>query len=133
MYNEFIEYIMPTLGTLLAGVISALGGFLIVYINKKKKALQESIDNDKAKKYIEMINTTIEDCVRATTQTYVDALKKQNAFTAEAQKEAFNMTVDNIVQILNDDCLNYLSTITQDVTDYIKNRVEAEVNIQKKY
>ncbi len=133
MYTNFMEYIMPTLGTALGAIITALCGYLIVYINKKKKALQESISNEKANKYLSMIAETIEDCVRSTNQTYVETLKKDNAFTPEAQQQAFNITIDNILKILNEDCLDYLTTITEDVNDYLRNRVEAEVNIQKKF
>lgn len=131
MYNEFIEYIMPTLGTLLAGVLSALGGFLIVYINKKKKALQESIDSDIADKYIEKIAITITDCVVATNQTYVEALKKEGAFTKEAQEQAFWKTYNNVITILGNDCIEYLQNITTDVQTYLMNKIEAEVNLNK--
>ena len=37
-----------------------------------------------------MLSQTITDCVLATNQTYVDTLKAQGSFDAEAQKIAFD-------------------------------------------
>ena len=124
MYNEFIEYILPVLGT-------ALLGYLVSYINKKKDALIEQVDSDIADKYIQKISETITDCVIATNQTYVEALKKEGAFTKEAQEEAFNRTLNNVLAILGEDCIDYLKTITSDVEAYLKNKIEAEVNLNK--
>ena len=131
MYNEFIEYILPVLGTALSALLSALLGYLVSYINKKKDALIEQVDSDIADKYIQKISETITDCVIATNQTYVEALKKEGAFTKEAQEEAFNRTLNNVLAILGEDCIEYLETITSDVGAYLKNKIEAEVNLNK--
>lgn len=131
MYNEFIEYILPVLGTALSALLSALLGYLVSYINKKKDALIEQVDSDIADKYIQKISETITDCVIATNQTYVEALKKEGAFTKEAQEEAFNRTLNNVLVILGKDCIDYLKTITSDVEAYLKNKIEAEVNLNK--
>lgn len=131
MYNQFLEYILPTLGTCLGVIITALGAYVVTYINKKKEEISQNMTNEKGKKYLDMVSETIIKCVIATNQTYVDALKKENAFTAEAQKEAFNRTFNNVMNILSEDCLLYLETITNDVEEYIKNEIEAEVNLNK--
>lgn len=133
MYNQFLEYILPTLGTCLGVIITALGAYVVTYINKKKEEISQNMTNEKGKKYLDMVSETIIKCVIATNQTYVDALKKENAFTAEAQKEAFNRTFNNVMNILSEDCLLYLETITNDVEEYIKNEIEAEVNLNKSF
>ena len=131
MFAEFMEYILPVLGTALSALLSALLGFLVVYINKKKDALVEQVNSDIVDKYITKISETITDCVIATNQTYVEALKKEGAFTKEAQEEAFNRTLNNVLAILGEDCIEYLETITSDVEAYLKNKIEAEVNLNK--
>lgn len=131
MFAEFMEYILPVLGTALSALLSALLGFLVVYINKKKDALVEQVNSDIADNYIIKISETITDCVIATNQTYVEALKKEGAFTKEAQEEAFNRTLNNVLAILGEDCIEYLETITSDVEAYLKNKIEAEVNLNK--
>lgn len=79
-----------------------------------------------------MLNNTIYDCVTATTQTYVEALKKENAFTKEAQIEAFNLTFNAVMSILNEDAKKYLTVAYGDLNIYIANKIEAEVQFSKK-
>lgn len=131
MFDSFINYMVPVVGTALGTLLSALFAYLIVYINKKKQALLENSNNEIEKKYIEKISKTITDCVIATNQTFVETLKKENAFTKEAQEEAFQKTITNVMSILNEDCIEYLESITSDITVYLRNKIEAEVNKNK--
>ena len=61
------------------------------------------------------MNKTVTNCVIATNQTYVDALKDKNAFTAEAQKEALQKTYTAIMNILSADAITYLTNATGDL------------------
>ena len=131
MFDTFINYMIPVVGTALGTLLSALFAYLIVYINKKKQALLENSKSEIEKKYIEKISKTITDCVIATNQTFVETLKKENAFTKEAQEEAFQKTITNVMSILNEDCIEYLESITSDITVYLRNQIEAEVNKNK--
>ena len=131
MFDNFINYMIPAIGTALGTLLSALFAYLIVYINKKKQALLETSKSEIEKKYIEKISKTITDCVIATNQTFVETLKKENAFTKEAQEEAFQKTITNVMSILNEDCIEYLESITSDITVYLRNQIEAEVNKNK--
>ena len=78
-----------------------------------------------------MVADTVSACVIATNQTYVEALKKDNAFTAEAQKAAFNLTYNAVMAILTEEAKEYLEEIDGDITIYITNKIEAEVNLSK--
>ena len=129
--NTFLESLSPILVELLCGILTLFLTYLITLVKKKKKALQAEIDSELANKYLDMLETTIIDCVKATNQTYVEALKKNNAFTKEAQEEAFERTLMNVMSILSTDCIEYLETITTDVDAYICNKIEAEVNFAK--
>lgn len=129
MFEKFMEN--PMVVDSLCVVIVALTGYLLTYINKKKQMLQLEMDNELVTKYTNMLEQVVVDCVSATNQIYVEALKKEGAFTAEAQKEAFKMTYDNIMTILNEECLEFLGEITSDVEAFIVNKIEAEVNFAK--
>ena len=78
-----------------------------------------------------MLNKTVTNCVIATNQTYVDALKDKNAFTEEAQKEALQKTYSAIMAILSEDAKDYLSNATGDLQSYIMNLIEAQVKENK--
>lgn len=123
LYQILEICIIPLLGVLTAQVIK--------YINAKSLEIQNKVDNDTFDKYISMLNDTITACVISTSQTYVEALKKENAFTKEAQKEAFNLTFNAVMTILTDDAKNYLAEIYGDLTAYITNKIEKEINTNK--
>ena len=124
MLSQIFEVcVIPLLGILTA--------YLVQYIATKKDALIKQNDNALAAKYITMLSKTITDCVIATNQTYVDSLKSQGKFDAEAQKKAFNMTLTAVLSILNDEAKEYLTAIYGDLNTYITKQIEAAVNKNK--
>ena len=104
---------------------------LIIFITAKTKELKKKYDNELFSKYADMLEQTIISCVIATNQTYVEALKKEGKFDAEAQKIAFDKTFSAVITILSDDAYDYLSETIGDLEEYITNRIEAEVNTCK--
>lgn len=128
-----LEKIMesPAFVDMLVVVLTALGGYLFTYINKKKQDLQQKMDNELVTKYTNMLEETIIACVTATNQTFVESLKKQGAFDEAAQKEAFAQTYNNVMAILSEDCYKYLTEVVSDIEVYITNKIEAEVNFAK--
>ena len=115
--------IIPLLGVLTA--------YFIKFVNAKSAEIGAKVENETQKKYLEMLNSTITDCVIATTQTYVDSLKKQGTFDAEAQKVAFTMTYESVVKLLTDEATEYLNEAVGDLQLYITQKIEAEVNLNK--
>lgn len=109
-------------------LLIALTGYLVAFIKSKTKEITDRVENDKADKYIYMLSNTITKCVTATNQTYVDNLKKENAFTKEAQQKALKMTADAVLAILSDEAKAYLPTIVGDLNTYILTQIESEVN-----
>ena len=106
--------------------------YIVQFIKTKTEELNANNSNEILSKYIEMLSNTICECVIATNQTYVDSLKKQGRFDAEAQKKAFEMTYNSVINILTDDAKVYLTSIYGDLNAYITNMIEAEVNKNKK-
>lgn len=123
LYQILEVCVIPLLGILTA--------FIVKYINVKTAEITNKVDNDMADKYILMLADTITACVVATNQTYVEALKKENAFTAEAQKEAFDLTFNAVMAVLSDEAKVYLTAVYGDLTAFITAKIEAEVNVKK--
>ena len=93
--------------------------YLVKYIQVKTTEITTQSDNVLVDKYTTMLADTISACVLATNQTYVESLKKQNAFDAEAQKIAFNMTLEAVMNILSNEAKEYLSEAFGDLQSYI--------------
>lgn len=120
---EYIFFPLIALGTL------ALVWFIGVKINEAKK----KTDNETIKQYWDMLEDTITSCVISTTQTYVNSLKKEGKFDAEAQKIALQKTYDAIMGILTEDAKEYLSTVIGDLQSYVLNKIESNVAQTKSY
>lgn len=122
--NQLFEIVIfPLLGI---GTI-----YLISLIRVKIQELKQKKDDELFNKYLSMLENTITNCVIATTQTYVDSLKKQGAFDADAQKVAFTKTYTNVMKILTEDAKEYLEQALGDLESYIYNKIESEVALNK--
>lgn len=115
--------IIPLLGILTA--------FFSKWVSAKISEISAKEDNALLSKYLDMLNSTIVDCVKATNQTYVESLKAQGKFDADAQKEAFKRTSEAVFSILTQDAQEYLSSALGDLEVYVKQKIEAEVNVAK--
>ena len=115
--------IIPLLGILVS--------FLVAYLKSKRDLCIANMDNETKKKYLTMLTNTISDCVLATNQTYVEALKKEGKFDALAQKNAFEKTKDAVLAILSEEAKVYLISALGDLDAYLDTKIEAEVNICK--
>lgn len=131
MNNEILNLLTDIFEVCIIPLLGVLTFYLVNFIKVKSKDLSNKINDDKANKYIEMLADTISACVIATNQTYVEALKNKNAFTAEAQKEAFNMTLNAVMAVLTEDAKDYLRSIYGDLDTYITAQIEAQVNLSK--
>lgn len=122
--------IVPLLGVLTA--------YAIAFLKAKKEEILAKIETNRsqeekelASKYLNMVEKTVADCVMATNQTYVDSLKAEGKFDADAQKVAFNNTLNAVLAILSVDAKNYLTQIFGDLNVYLTNLIESQVKINK--
>jgi hypothetical protein len=125
---ELLAQIMEVVVIPLLGILTA---YVVKVVNAKLAETAASRKNELEKKYLDMLSDTISDCVIATTQTYVDSLKKQGKFDADAQKEAFNQTYEAVMCILSEEAKEYLNEAIGDLNLYITQKIEAEVNVNK--
>ena len=127
-YTQLITDIFQVCIIPLLGVLTA---FFVKWVNAKSLEIKSNIDDTNLKKYMDMLTTTITDCVIATNQTYVESLKAQGKFDAAAQKKAFELTSEAVLSILSQDAQEYLTSAVGDLNAYIAKKIEAEVNIKK--
>lgn len=104
---------------------------LIAFVREKMAEGRDMVKTDLAAKYLYMLEATVIDCIKATNQTYVNALKDQNAFDAEAQKHALSLTKDAVLKILSADAKNYLNNFVGDLDVLIQEKIEANIESSK--
>lgn len=128
---DWLELLYKILEVCLIPLLGVATTFLIKWLNTKKEEILIKIDNEIADKYVAMLFETVSTCVSATTQTYVDALKKEGKFDAEAQKIAFEKTYEAVLSTLTDEAKEYLAALYGDLQSFLIARIEAEVKAQK--
>jgi hypothetical protein len=128
---DWLELLYKLVEVCLIPLLGILTAYAVKFIKIKGDEIAVKLNNEKANKYITLVSQTITDCVIATNQTYVEALKKDNAFSADAQKAAFQMTYDAVMAVLTDDAKDYIVAIYGDLSAYIRTKIEAEVNLNK--
>ena len=122
--NEIFEVcIIPLLGILTT--------YIVKYIQIKTKEIQKTTENKLIEKYINMLSSTVSDCVIATNQTYVETLKKEGKFDLTAQKTAYEMTKTAVMSILTEETKKYLTLAVGDLNIYISQLIESAVNTEK--
>lgn len=128
---EWMEMAQQIFELVIIPLLVVLSTYFIKFINAKSNELINRVDNEKHDKYVLMLQETVTDCVLTTTQTYVDALKGQNAFDLEAQKKAFEMTKTAVLAILTDDAKEYLASALGDFDQYLTTLIESQVQVNK--
>lgn len=75
--------------SILVPILVALIPLAISFINLKAKEIRDRIGDAKLKKYVDIAEDAIESAVVAVMQTYVEALKGSEGWSAAARQKAF--------------------------------------------
>ena len=127
----WIEMLLKIFEVCILPLLGILTTYLVSWIKAQSELVKEKTDSELARKYIDMVEGTISNCVIATNQTYVDALKEQGAFGKEEQIIAFNKTYEQVMLILTDDAKVYLNEMVGDLQAFIIALIEAQVKLNK--
>lgn len=126
------EFLSTLLQAVLIAAIPVITGAAIKGVRAVAKHLASKTDNELAKKYLKEVADAIEEAVSFTNQTYVDTLKKSEAFTKENQEEALNRSLEKATALLTADARKFLEEAYGDLNAYLLIRIEPEVRRQKK-
>lgn len=125
------EFITELFTIVLIPLLGILTKYLVAWIQMKTEKVKAQTSNELARKYEDMISNTITQCVIATNQTYVEDLKRQGKFDAEAQKEALNKTLEAVKLMLSSEAQKYILQISGDINAYLMQLIESAVYTQK--
>ena len=128
---DFVTLTPVIFQMVLIPLLAILTKYITTWVQIKIDELTESKNNATFTKYMNLLQSTVIDCVIATNQTYVESLKLQEKFDAEAQKIAFQKTYDAVMLILTEDAVKYLNEALGDLDAYVNTLIEAQVNLQK--
>ena len=96
-------------------------------VTELTRLINSKIKDANAKEMLSSAVTTVSDVVKQVYQTYVEALKGQNAFTAEAQKEALAKALETIEAILPEKVKAYLTDNFGNMEAWLTTQIEAAI------
>ena len=127
-----VEFLQEICAIVVPLALGALTTFAIKLINQKIAESKSKTDSEKKKQYLDMLNETIVECIKATNQTYVNSLKDKDMFDKEAQLEALKKTTDSVMTIIKGDAEDYLRAAVGDLETLVQEKIEANIEEAKK-
>lgn len=119
--NSLINIIGVVVTSILLPLISFLGVKLTQWLSSK-------IKDDKAKSIVENAVNIVTNAVRATFQTYVEALKKAGTFDMESQIKALSLAKDIALKQLSSESVEYLSKEYGNIDNWLTTEIESAIN-----
>lgn len=105
-----------------AAILAALGSWVLV---KVKTLVSTKIKDQKSQTLLTGAIGVVASVVKATYQTYVQAIKGTDAWTAEAQKNALQQAADAAQKQLSTEAKEYIQANFGDVGAWVQNQIEA--------
>ena len=125
------EFLFTLLEAIATAAIPVCAAFLVQFLRKKSEQIGAQIDNMELKELLAEVTDAVSTAVTYTSQTYVDALKKEGIFDVEAQKIALETSLNMAISLLSESARSALATIYGNLDDYLVSKIEAEVRNQK--
>lgn len=130
--NENVSAILTTIiQVVIIPAVPILVTFVVKLLKTKAEQAAVKINNDLVKQYLQEAVDAVLQAVTYTSQTYVDSLKKQGKFDAEAQKVAFNTAKTLAIQLLTEDAKEMITDLYGDLAVWIDSKIEQTVKEQK--
>lgn len=127
-YRKLIEVLIQAL---VVPILPLLSAYIIALLKKQIAKIEAETKSKELRDYIDIVENTIETSVKSVMQTYVEQLKKDGAFTKEAQEEAFNIAKEKVIATLTDNGTRLLEEAYGDYEAWINDKIEQLVNESK--
>ena len=118
------EVVTTVLSNFLKLIVLAVIPYITSLVIKKVK-------NDHAAKYIGIASDIVAKCVSYVDQIYVDNLKEDGMFNAEAQRQAFLMCKERVLAMLNEEAKKVVIEMYGDLENWVTNAIEQSVRENK--
>ena len=126
--NAFIIELLHTIAT---AAIPVCAAYLVQYLHRKSEQIIAQTDNITIKAFLTEATDAVSTAVTYTSQTFVDALKKEGSFDKDKQQEALEKSLNKAISLLSEPAKKALEDIYGNLEAYLTSKIEAEVRSQK--
>lgn len=118
--EQFWTIFWSAIGVILMGLATWVSSFVTSWLSTK-------IKDKKLQTLATKLNEIVTRAVMTVTQTYVESMKKKNAFDEKAQKEALNKCVAIINTQLTQELKDYVEENFGDLQSYLLTLIESTI------
>ena len=124
------EFFNALLMAVIAVCVPFLASVAASCIRSAADRATEQAKTERQRMLFQEIAMAVETSVTSVAQTYVDNMKDQNLFDADAQRKALNQCIETAMKILSPAAAEFIVSMG-DPEEYLRPMVEAEVRRQK--
>jgi hypothetical protein len=129
--STVIELLQSLIYCVLIGAIPILSKYVIQYLEQKREQVKENTENSSFTATVDKAVSLICQTVDLVQQTYVDELKKAGNFTKEDHTEAFEMASNLVMEMLDTETKELLTTAYSDLDSWIEVQIESYILSKK--
>ena len=118
--EQFWTIFWSAIGVILMGLATWVSSLITSWLSTK-------IKDKKFQKHANAVNEIVLRAVMTITQTYVESMKKKNAFDEKAQKEALDKCMTIVNTQLTQELKNYIEENYGDIQSYLLTLVESTI------
>ena len=116
---------------IITGILPIIVPYIIKLFNAKIDELTANIENEKAKRYIDVIVDAISIAVTSVNQTYVDSLKEAGTFDKESASVAKRLAIQKAKDLITADSKQFIEMAYGDFDKYLEDAIESYVRQEK--
>lgn len=133
MNENLNELLMTIIQVVIIPAIPVLVTFLVKLLKAKADQTTTKISNELARQYLQEAIDAVLQAVTYTSQTYVDSLKKQDRFDADAQKVAFATAKEVALALFTEEAKKMIAELYGDLNVWLDTKIEQTVKEQKTF
>ena len=133
MSENLNELLMTLIQVVIIPAIPVLVGYLVKYLKAKAQQTTVKINNELVRQYLQEATEAVIQAVTYTSQTYVDSLKKQGRFDADAQKVAFATAKEVALALFTEEAKKMIAELYGDLNVWLDTKIEQTVKEQKTF
>ena len=124
MSDIIISVISIVVTSVVLPLITFGGTRLIQFLNQK-------IKDERTRGILTNLTQIIERAVRSVFQTYVEALKKENKFTKDAQLKALDLAKVEVLKQISNETAEFIKDNYGDIDYFLTSQIESTINLLK--
>lgn len=127
----FEQYVWPliheVLYVVIIAVVPVLAKYIVDLLNSKREEISARAESFAFQDAILRAIQLVQDAVDTTSQTYVEALKKEGKFDSESQKKAMDMTIQSVEKLMDKDMKDLINTVYLDFDEWVRVQIESYI------